>query len=643
MRPAVPRPATRRAAPPPLLSRRPTVSPFPRRYERDPCVDGGNEWPCRLKEAAAAEAGSTPKTGRPTSRPATQSPIASSPVPSPTPEPRPQNGAGVGAMVIGQMTNHPSSQPGDAYRNGDVEETQASPPSPRPDTSYQHDDHPEATTVFILSLFQCTNVLPMNNEEQEVFSEVLMKFFRLQPSLQDASINIANVSVDRQQAVVGEIDVCSDGQKSVASIEDAKTIGISPPVDTTGMSMDVTTIVKRSSSLPSDFTDVLINYVIQENKAALIDIFLAEPLPYFIGVREISHREISQRISGPDSPSPSPPVKLEILGTRDNERNDGNLRSTNSASVIAVISVPWVLLALAFAGILYREKILCQWKKEQLVLCQNQESNDNALDEKFGDNEEILPRSFEKVSLPDSQGGEDDEGKAFLHVEEEKGKEGKNINDSTIKKKAARRMSRVRDTFEDRLRRKMNTGGVQRHQTTDDSEGVRSLSVQEEKSEEEEKIDNLIAKKNAARGMAKSQDTYDDRLRRKMKKGGAKRHETMNDSKEQCSSLAEGEKRKEDTKDLIVKKNVSKGMPKSRDTFDDRLRRKMKKGDAKRHQTMGDSGGDCSLHAEGEKMEQRKEINGSITKKNAAKGTTEKRKEKECRRVNKSRNSDEIV
>merc|ERR1719310_1458569 len=173
----------------------------------------------------------------------------------------------------------------------------------------------------------------MNDGEKYIFEEVLMDFFRTQPSLQDAPVNITNIKVDHQEVVAEKRDLCSGGQRSMASVEGAKTIGI-----TAGVSTDVRTVVKRDSSLPPDVTDVLLYYVIRENKAALINLLRAESLPYFDGIRDISRRVAALA------------VKEEVEATaerNDKDRDVDSSSSTGSALNAALIAVPWILLAFA--------------------------------------------------------------------------------------------------------------------------------------------------------------------------------------------------------------------------------------------------------------------------------------------------------
>jgi len=536
-----------------------------------------------------------------------------------------QNDAGVGAAAKERPTDPPSPQPGNGYQNGGieesnsatwndaVEETQTSPPSPRPVIPYQYDDGPKATSVFTLSLFQCANVLPMNDEEKKVYSDALMDFFRFQPSLQDASVNIAGVTVLRQKTVVEKIDVCSENRRSVTTTEGAQTVGIAQSVDATGMSLDVTTIVERDSALSSDFTDVLINHVIQENKGLLVARFRSEALPYFRSIRDVS-----RRFSTGDPPSPLRPVIPKTLDEGDNKSGANSL----SASVIVAVAVPWILLALALVGILYLMKILRQRKKQSMHY-QNQEPNGNDDDESAGDEEAPSCLVAEVTQRTDSLslgGGDEDETKSLVNASshsksrrkrrksrrasvsssstlasseakcmisndtreenEESGKEteeegeglfvrtetiekAEETDDSSVKKPAARKLRRHQSENMGK-RNRLKKGSSARSKKCSNTH---SMVVKTRNREEGDAMNVLMTKKIGATETSEDQEPFDARLRRKMSQDGARRH-----------SIALGA-----VTNSVAKKIGATEMSEGQDSFDARLRRKMSQDGAQRH------------------------------------------------------------
>ena len=198
----------------------------------------------------------------------------------------------------------------------------------------------DATTsnILTLSLLQCRDIgseynlgdYPMNSSEEETYATVLQTFLRAQPSLRVAAVTITDVSVSHQAAIREENDMCSTRQRSLAAME-----------DTNGVWMDVVTVIERHSQvLPSGVIDVLLTYLIEENKHVLIDLFHGASLAYFHGIVDISRRTVTEKPPHVQTQESSQTV---AQGNKE-ESNDARPSFLLIGGVIG--GVPWIVLAL---------------------------------------------------------------------------------------------------------------------------------------------------------------------------------------------------------------------------------------------------------------------------------------------------------
>merc|ERR1712086_742464 len=312
--------------------------------------------------------------------------------------------------------------------------------------------------------------------------------------------------------------------------------------------------------------DVLLDYLIRENKAALIDLFRAGSSPYFHGISDISRR-VSR---DPSLGQPVVPVVSEVFAAKNNEESDDG-KATGSALVAAMIAVPWILLALACVALLVTA---LRRRKNARSMQVNSDAVDGSVDEvpSCFDAEVGLAHSASSVSGEDDKGEETEslvktkgrkgrfKGKnkkgaasssvtstssdACKPVEEEKAEEEGEDTDSTAKKTprkkmsraASRKMTSVPDSFDERLKRKMDKEDSQKLSGPDSFDDRLKRKMDKEDSQK-----------------LSGPDSFDDRLKRKMDEEGPQKH--------RHSSRGFGEEEK-----------TEEGAP---DDFDERLRRKM--------------------------------------------------------------------